>query len=215
MNLRLQDRHSPTIIAAGLLALMLSVSTAAQQTEKLEIGNTQLTDLDIESARTWGLSETEWLRVQTTRAIRHGLVSDQITPLEVLGIFADNPEDRRRYAKLYAAQQRELLDRIAAFEADYLEEYAALNQRLSAGLKDRNTLVIEIDCVSTKCRRQVAEALAIAQNGAIDMYIVGSAGDDAAVRRWAATNRIPPNLVHQRQITLNHGTPDMKRGLHK
>ena len=50
-----------------------------------------------------------------------------------------------------------LLDRIAAFEADYLEEYAALNQRLSAGLNDRGTLVIDIDCVSTKCRRQVTE----------------------------------------------------------
>ena len=99
MNLRLQDRRSPTIIAVGLLVLLLSVSTAAQQTEKLEIGHSQLTDLDIVTARTWGLSETEWLRVQTTRAIRHGLVSDQITPLEVLGIFADNPADRRRYAK--------------------------------------------------------------------------------------------------------------------
>ena len=215
MNLRLQDRHSPTIFAAGLLVLILSVSTAAQQTEKLEIGHSQLTDLDIETATTWGLSETEWLRVQTTRAIRHGLVSDQITPLEVLGIFADNPEDRRRYAKLYAAQQRELLDRIAAFEADYLEEFAALNQRLSAGLNDRSTLAIAIDCVSTKCRRQVAEALAIAQNGVVDIYVVGSAGDDAAVRSWAATNRIPPDLVRQRQITLNHGSYDMKRGLNQ
>ena len=215
MNLRLQDRRSSTIIAAGLLVLLLSVTTAAQQTEELKIGNTQLTDLDIVTARTWGLSETEWLRVQTTRSIRHGLVSDQITPLEVLGIFADNPADRRRYAKLYAAQQRELLDRIAAFEADYLEEYAALNQRLSAGLNGRSTLVIDIDCVSTECRRQIAEALAIAKNGAVDMYVVGSAGDNAAVRKWAATNRIPPNLVRQRQITLNHATPDMKRGLHQ
>ena len=215
MNLRLQDRRSSTLIAAGLLVLLLSVSTSAQQTEKLKIGHSQLTDLDIESARTWGLSETEWLRVQTTRAIRHGLVSDQITPLEVLGIFADNPAARRRYAKLYAAQQRELLDRIAAFEADYLEEYAALNQRLSTGPNGRSTLVIDIDCVSTECRRQIAEALAIAKNGAVDMYVVGSAGDNAAVRKWAATNRIPPDLVRQRQITLNHATPDMKRGLHQ
>ena len=108
-----------------------------------------------------------------------------------------------------------MLDRIAAFEADYLEEYAALNQRLSAGLNGRSTLVIAIDCVSTECRRQVAEALAIAQNGKVDIFVVGSAGDNAAVRKWAATNRIPPNLVRQRQITLNHGTPDMKRGLHQ
>ena len=215
MNLRLQDRYSPTLIAVGLLVLILSVSTAAQQTEKLKIEQSQLTDLDIETARTWGLSESEWLRVKTTKAVRHGLVSDQITPLEVLGIFADNPEDRRRYAKLYAAQQRELLDRIAAFEADYLEEYAALNNRLSAGPRGRSKLVIEIDCDSTECHRQIAEAIAIAQNGAVDMYVVGSAGNDAAVRIWAATNKIPPDLVRLRQITLNHAKPDMKRGLHQ
>ena len=115
--------------------------------------------------------------------------------MEVLGIFADNPDDRRRYAKLYAAQQRELLDRIAAFEADYLEEYAALNQPVVCRTReDRSKLVIAIDCDSTECRRQIAEAIAIAQNGAVDMYVVGSVGNDAAVRIWAATNKIPPDL---------------------
>ena len=143
------------------------------------------------------------------------MLSQDLTPLEVLGILTDNPADRKRYARLYAEQQRAMLDRIAAFEADYLDEYAALNQRLSAGLNGRGTLVIDIYCVSTECRRQVAEALVIAQNGAVDIYVVGSAGDDAAVRKWAATNHIPPNLVRQRQITLNHGTHDMKRGLHQ
>ena len=215
MNLRSRDRRSTLPIVIGLLTLILSVAIPAQQLDQLETGRPKSIDLDIVTARTWGISETEWQRVQTIRAIRHGLVSDQITPLEVLGIFADNPDDRRRYAKLYAAQQRELLDRIAAFEADYLEEYAALNNRLSAGPRGRSKLVIEIDCDSTECRRQIAEAIAIAQNGAVDMYVVGSAGNDAAVRIWAATNKIPPDLVRLRQITLNHAKPDMKRGLHQ
>ena len=215
MNLKSRDRRPTLPIVIGLLTLILSVAIPAQQLDQLETGRPESIDLDIVTARNWGISETEWQRVQTIRAIRHGLVSDQITPLEVLGIFADNPNDRRRYAKLYAAQQRELLDRIAAFEADYLEEYAALNTRLSAGPRGRSKLVIEIDCDSTECRRQIAEAIAIAQNGAVDMYVVGSVGNDAAVRIWAATNKIPRDLVRLRQITLNHGTPDMKRGLHQ
>ena len=219
MNYPSKDSNPITIaaigFALGLLALILAAPAGPQQLDQLDIGQPQSIDLDIVTARSWGINETEWQRVQTIRAIRHGLVSDQITPLEVLGIFADNPDDRRRYAKLYAAQQRELLDRIAAFEADYLEEYAALNNRLSAGSRGRSTLVIEIDCDSTECRRQIAEAIVIAKNGAIDMYIVGSAGNDAAVRIWAATSKIPPDLVRLRQITLNHAKPDMKRGLHQ
>ena len=215
MNLRSRDRRPTLPIVIGLLTLILSVAIPAQQLDQLETGRPKSIDLDIVTARTWGISETEWQRVQTIRAIRHGLVSDQITPLEVLGIFADNPDDRRRYAKLYAAQQRELLDRIAAFEADYLEEYAALNNRLSAGSRGRSKLVIEINCDSTECRRQITEAISIAQNGAVDMYVVGSAGNDAAVRIWAATNKIPPDLVRLRQITLNHAKSDMKRGLHQ
>ena len=215
MNLRSRDRRPTLPIVIGLLTLILSVAIPAQQLDQLETGRPKSIDLDIMTARTWGISETEWQRVQTIRAIRYGLVSDQITPLEVLGIFADNPDDRRRYAKLYAAQQRELLDRIAAFEADYLEEYAALNNQLSAGSRGRSKLVIEIDCDSTECRRQIAEAIAMAQNSAVDIYVVGSDGNDAAVRIWAATNKIPPDLVRLRQITLNHAKPDMKRGLHQ
>ena len=202
----------------SIVLIILLVAQASAQSQSIDSAQTD--GLDIapiahRSAEAWGLSIDEWQRQTELRALSQGMLSADLTPLEVLGILTDNPADRRRYARLYAAQQRELLDRIAAFEADYLEEYAALNQRLSAGLNGRSTLVIDIDCVSTECRRQVAEALAIAQNGAVDMYVVGSAGDNAAVRKWAATNRIPPNLVRQRQITLNHGTPDMKRGLHQ
>ena len=202
----------------SIILVFLLVTQATAQSQSIDSAQTDglaIAPLAHRSAEAWGLSIEEWQRQTELRALSQGMLSQDLTPLEVLGILTDNPADRRRYARLYAAQQRELLDRIAAFEADYLEEYAALNQRLSAGLNDRSTLVIDIDCVSTKCRRQVAEALAIAQKGAVDVYVVGSAGNDAAVRKWAATNRIPPNLVRQRQITLNHGTPDMKRGLHQ
>ena len=198
-----------------IILLVAQVSAQSQSIDSAQTDGLDIAPIAHRSAEAWGLSIAEWQRQTELRALSQGMLSADLTPLEVLGILTDNPADRRRYARLYAAQQRELLDRIAAFEADYLEEYAALNQRLSAGLNDRSTLVIDIDCVSTECRRQIAEALVIAQNGAIDMYVVGSAGDNAAVRKWAATNRIPPDLVRQRQITLNHGTPDMKRGLHQ
>ena len=198
-----------------VILLVSQVSAQSQSIDSAQTDGLSIAPITHRSAEAWGLSIDEWQRQTELRALSQGMLSQDLTPLEVLGILTDNPADRKRYARLYAEQQRAMLDRIAAFEADYLEEYAALNQRLSAGLNGRSTLVIAIDCVSTECRRQVAEAIAIAQNGAVDMYVVGSAGDNAAVRKWAATNRIPPNLVRQRQITLNHGTPDMKRGLHQ
>ena len=202
----------------SIVFVFLLVAQAPAQSQSIDSAQSDglnIAPIAQRSAEAWGLTTDEWNRQTELRALSQGMLSADLTPLEVLGILTDNPADRRRYARLYASQQRELLDRIAAFEADYLEEYAALNQRLSAGLNGRRTLVIDIDCVSTECRRQIAEAIAIAKNGAVDMYVVGSASDNAAVRKWAATNRIPPNLVRQRQITLNHGTPDMKRGLHQ
>ena len=201
-----------------IVLVILLVAQASAQSQPIDSAQTDglaIAPIGHRSAEAWGLSIDEWQRQTELRALSQGMLSQDLTPLEVLGILTDNPADRKRYARLYAEQQRAMLDRIAAFEADYLEEYAALNQRLSAGLNGRSTLVIDIYCVSTECRRQVAEALVIAQNGAVDIYVVGSAGDDAAVRKWAATNHIPPNLVRQRQITLNHGTHDMKRGLHQ
>ena len=201
-----------------IVLVILLVAQASAQSQSIDSAQTDglaIAPIAHRSAEAWGLSIDEWQRQTELRALSQGMLSQDLTPLEVLGILTDNPADRKRYARLYAEQQRAMLDRIAAFEADYLEEYAALNQRLSAGLNGRSTLVIDIYCVSTECRRQVAEALVIAQNGAVDIYVVGSAGDDAAVRKWAATNHIPPNLVRQRQITLNHGTHDMKRGLHQ
>ena len=198
-----------------IILLVSQVSAQSQSIDSAQTDGLEIAPITHRSAEAWGLSIDEWQRQTELRALSQGMLSQDLTPLEVLGILTDNPADRKRYARLYAEQQRAMLDRIAAFEADYLEEYAALNQRLSAGLNGRSTLVIDIYCVSTECRRQVAEALVIAQNGAVDIYVVGSAGDDAAVRKWAATNHIPPNLVRQRQITLNHGTHDMKRGLHQ
>ena len=198
-----------------IILLLAQVSAQSQSIDSAQTDGLDIAPITHRSAEAWGLSIDEWRRQTELRALSQGMLSQDLTPLEVLGILTDNPADRKRYARLYAEQQRAMLDRIAAFEADYLEEYAALNQRLSAGLNGRSTLVIDIYCVSTECRRQVAEALVIAQNGAVDIYVVGSAGDDAAVRKWAATNHIPPNLVRQRQITLNHGTHDMKRGLHQ
>ena len=198
-----------------IILLVSQVSAQSQSIDSAQTDGLEIAPITHRSAEAWGLSIDEWQRQTELRALSQGMLSQDLTPLEVLGILTDNPADRKRYARLYAEQQRAMLDRIAAFEADYLDEYAALNQRLSAGLNGRGTLVIDIYCVSTECRRQVAEALVIAQNGAVDIYVVGSAGDDAAVRKWAATNHIPPNLVRQRQITLNHGTHDMKRGLHQ
>ena len=50
-----------------------------------------------------------------------GLVTPQLSSLEILGIFADTPEDRKRYARLLAERQLQLLKRISEFEADCLQ----------------------------------------------------------------------------------------------
>ena len=197
-----------------IVLVILLVAQASAQSQSIDSAQTDglgIAPIAHRSAEAWGLSIDEWQRQTELRALSQGMLSKDLTPLEVLGILSDNPADRKRYARLYAERQVQFLKQIAAFEADYLEAVAELNSSTTATVRWR--LVADAECRIGECADLIRQAIRHAQSGDfVDMFVLG-APDNQTIRSWATRHRIPPELVRQRTITLNHAAADMVPGL--
>lgn len=71
------------------------------------------------------LSEQEWQRYQEHRA-HLGSHLEQLTPYEVLGIYSDDPQERRRYARQNARFMLDMHRRMTEFEDLYRRELEQL-----------------------------------------------------------------------------------------
>ena len=204
------DLTMPQLLAL-LIALgwLVSQNALAQTVSSIQPNETQIDPLIQQHATTWNLTIDEWNRQTELRTLHHGLLSKNLTPLEILGILAETPEERRRYAELFAQRQLTTLQKITEFEADYLEALATL----SGEQRQRLQLVSSVDCITGVCTRPIAEALNAALHGTtVDLFLL-AAKNDQAIRVWATHHRIPPQLVRDRTITLNHARPGMQPGL--
>ena len=194
-----------------IILLVAQVSAQSQSIDSAQTDGLDIAPIAHRSAEAWGLSIDEWQRHTELRTLSQGMLSQDMTPLEVLGILADNPADRKRYASLYAERQMQMLKQIAAFEADYLEAVAELNSGSVAIVRWR--LVTDAECRIGECADSIRQAVRHAQSGDfVDMFVLG-APDNQTIRSWAARHRIPPELVRERTITLNHAAADMVPGL--
>ena len=198
----------------SFVLVILLVAQASAQSQSIDSAQTDglgIAPIAHRSAEAWGLSIDEWQRQTELRALSQGMLSQDLTPLELLGILAENPADRKRYARLYAERQVQMLKQIAAFEADYLEAVAELNSGSVAIVRWR--LVTDAECRIGECVDSIRQAVRHAQRGDfVDMFVLG-APDNQTIRSWAARHRIPPELVRDRTITLNHAATDMEPGL--
>ena len=172
-------------------------------------------------ARSWGLSEVEWRRYQQLmQGIRGSISPKTISPIEVLGIHAQNEAERQQYAEAWARAMHEDVDRILAFQHAYdtamkrlypNEELIDIN-RLKRDA-DKSTELQSSDRLLffTKANCPVCDALLgkvlrrVDQVAGIDIYITGEkTSDDKSVRDWAKGQAIKPEWVRSRHVTLNH-----------
>ncbi len=107
-------------LLAGVAASALLDARAARE----ETSRSLLTD---DRALQWSrLSEEEWRRYQSRRALI-GEPLAEMTPYEVLGVYADDPEERRRFARENARFMLDFYRRTMEFEEIYREELARLS----------------------------------------------------------------------------------------
>lgn len=185
----------------------------------------------VRSGSAWGLSEVEWARYEALMRGPRGRWSPDLDPLMVLGIHAESDAERRRFAELTARQEHDRVERELAFQREYDAAWRRLypnELRLDparlmedAGdaseppfvAGDRLLVFVDISCTEA-CASVVARVLArqLATPGLIvDFYLRGTNGRDEPIRQWAQTNRVPPELVRSRTITLNHDNGALAR----
>ena len=201
-------------IGIGLIllfpALVFGQNVRTVQHDSIEVEPLESDSTASETIEFWGLTASEWQRQKIERERYEGLLSPQITPLEVLGITADDPQERARYARLFAERQHQLLLRIQDFEEDYQQAFQKLAQSTQVA---ELRLVVEVGCLQGSCSIPLARALSRVEQGEnLHIYVQG-AGTDDQIRRWAAHHSIPVQRVRAGQITLNHATETMQLGL--
>lgn len=112
---------APAILTGAIACLVYDVQAAREESSQW-----QETELH---AHSWlGLSEEEWQRYQTWRALV-GKPLAEMTPYEVLGIYTDDSEQRRRFAKENARFMLDFYRRTMEFEQLYRKELARFSDK--------------------------------------------------------------------------------------
>lgn len=161
------------------------------------------------SAKAWGLTDEEWSKFQRLQAGPRHYWSPQLDPLTTLGVEADSDQERHRYAELQVRLEAKRAERELAYQKAYTAAWARLFPGMLPvqGMADEATtngsrylLFVEEHCPS--CVSSLQEWLRAGER--LDVYLIGSQGDDARLRRWAHAAGIQQAQVTSGQVTLNH-----------
>lgn len=198
--------HRTIQCTTSLIAIVLTLSTPAraEHTRKTPSHLTE-SQSTITAAQEWELTADEWQRYQQLKNGRRGVLSPGLDPLTMLGIEARSDEDRRRLAERWVKQEFQRTEAELAFQREvdkaWLRVYPRiLPVRQSPVVANRHALFVKENC--PPCEQKLMQLLATGKP--LDIYLVGSGGQDSAVRRWAKKHHIPAAKVTSRHITLNH-----------
>lgn len=183
-----------------------TVETEQQPSEQALLQLTQ----SAAQAKAWGLTDDEWAKFERLQSGPRQYWSPQLDPLTTLGVEADSDQERQHYAEL----QVRLEARRAERELAYQKAYSAAWGRLFPGLlpvqgmsnaptpssNPRYAVFVEDPC--STCEASIRQWLSTGAH--LDIYLVGSQGDDARIRQWARKAGITPVKIGSGQVTLNH-----------
>ncbi|MFK3776205.1 TIGR03759 family integrating conjugative element protein [Pseudomonas sp. NPDC089406] len=163
-----------------------------------------------EQAKAWGLTDDEWAAFERLQTGPRQYWSPQLDPLTTLGVEANSDQERQRYAELQVRLEARRAERELAYQKAYTAAWARLFPGLQPvqGMTDnagppsssRTALFVEDHCAA--CVTSLQQWL---QAGArLEVYLVGSQGNDARLRQWAQGAGITAAQVSGGQVTLNH-----------
>lgn len=200
------------LILLPLLALASAAQTPAVNSRVVPLQENTSSELSTQQqAQQWGLSDSDWSRYQMLMKGDRGIMSPGLDPLTALGVETDNSAERRRLAELWVKHEYQRTEKELAFQRDVnaawlrlYPETLAVNMGANAAsiahdTQGRLALFLKENC--SRCDARLAAVLA--DNRAVDLYLVGIDSDDG-LRAWAVKHNIPVEKVRSRQITLNH-----------
>ncbi|AGN83069.1 TPA: TIGR03759 family integrating conjugative element protein [Pseudomonas putida] len=161
-------------------------------------------------AKAWGLTDDEWSKFERLQSGPRQYWSPHLDPLTTLGVEADSDQERQRYAELQVRLEAKRAERELAYQKAYSAAWGRLfpGLRPVQGLSDaippssnpRYAVFVEDPC--STCEASLRQWLSTGAH--LDIYLVGSQGDDARIRQWARKVGITPAQVGSGQVTLNH-----------
>lgn len=190
-----------------LFALFVLASTdiAADTIKTSKNINTSLTQSEVQNAAVWDLTHEEYAQLKHLKTQYQGLLSADLTPLEWLGIFATNNEQRNHYARKFAHLQLETTAAILEFEAAYANAINALSTNSTESTPDADRLLLvmtSLQCSDVRCTDQTTRGLDhVNQGGTLEIYVQDDFGS-ADVRTWMVTNQVPFKFLQKGNITV-------------
>lgn len=161
-------------------------------------------------AKAWGLTDDEWAKFERLQSGPRQYWSPQLDPLTTLGVEADSDQERQRYAELQVRLEAKRAERELAYQKAYSAAWARLfpgllpvqgmSDAASPSANARYAVFVEDPCAT--CEASIRQWLSTGTH--LDVYLVGSQGDDARIRQWARKVAITPGQVNSGQVTLNH-----------
>ena len=183
--------------------LGLSNCDAQSEIRKTVTTNLSVSDSQIETAATWGLTVEELEKVEKLKKQHHGLVSLQISPLEWLGIFAETSENRRRYAEMLAARQADLIKAIIAFDLAYQTAVKKFHQTASLQSNNRVVLVTSIVCKTKKCKSDINRVVEHVKTGGYADILFRENLAATEINTWMKTNNIPVKFMRDGRLVIH------------
>ena len=161
-------------------------------------------------AKAWGLTDDEWAKFERLQNGPRQYWSPQLDPLTTLGVEADSDQERQRYAELQVRLEAKRAERELAYQKAYSAAWARLFPGLLPvqGMSDaasppsnpRYAVFVEDPC--STCEASLRQWLSTGAH--LDVYLVGSQGNDTRIRQWARKIGLPRAQVSSGQVTLNH-----------
>ncbi|MDO8825994.1 TIGR03759 family integrating conjugative element protein [Methylophaga sp.] len=218
---------SSTVFAGNI------ASTTETRSAVTESSTTQTEQKHIQ----WGLSAAEYARYEDLmEGIRGSISPDTISPLEVLGIHAQNEAERKKYARMWADMMEQDTERVLAFQRAYdqawrdkgdkaLIDIAQIQSQLPVTPQQSSQPSISSSTkkmiLATKlsgcdsCDKKIQQLLTtmlVDRSIQLDVFFSDSSDkENSVIRQWAMQNRIDAELLRSRRITLNHGQSLMKQ----
>jgi integrating conjugative element protein (TIGR03759 family) len=216
-------------LCIACMVFYTELATAAKsdttQSEAVEYRQTDLRDIQHQRVELWGLDNAEWQRYrQLMKGIRGSVSPSTLSPIEVLGIHARTPDERRRYARTWARMMREDAERILAFQLAYdeaqrelypgtslidthklaqLKQSTAVKPKEEWDLNDRLLFFTQTDCAICDVLWDRLQSR-FDSIGGIDVYFLDvSAGEESRIRSWATEKQLDPLRLRDRKLTLN------------
>lgn len=218
------------LVCRGLLMILTVACAAHAQSQLLEgVRDQQVTYTPTTSTESllerysqfrsspndyWQLTKDEWSRYESlVKNSPWAQWRNNASPLAILAHYTQDPEEKRRYARIEAELDTWRQYSVTEFQTLYDKERSIVHARYEewfnkrrpslASIKphDKLRLFVQAGDCDAHCRALINRV--IKSQAKLDIYVLGAKNDEA-IFAWAESAGVPVERVKTKEITLNH-----------